>query len=69
MRGTRGAGATSIRDVIAFPKSTAGQCLLTGAPATVADAQLQELHVVPQRKQSDTQPAGNEGGSVNEIKE
>lgn len=39
------AGAPSIRDVIAFPKTSAAQCLLTGAPAPVADKQLRELHV------------------------
>ena len=36
-------GGQSIRDVIAFPKTQRGQCLLTGAPARVADAQLAEL--------------------------
>lgn len=39
------AGAPSIRDVIAFPKTAAAQCALTGAPAGVADKQLAELHV------------------------
>lgn len=39
------AGATSIRDVIAFPKTTAAQCLLMKAPSDVSDAQLAELHV------------------------
>lgn len=39
------AGAPSIRDIIAFPKTTAGQCLLTEAPAEVADSQLKELHI------------------------
>lgn len=39
------AGAPSIRDVIAFPKTTQAQCSLTGAPAAVADDQLQELHL------------------------
>ena len=36
------AGARSIRDVIAFPKTAAGTCLLTRAPGTVSAAQLAE---------------------------
>ncbi len=39
------AGTESIRDVIAFPKTTSAQCLLTGAPSPVAPQQLHELHV------------------------
>lgn len=39
------AGAPSIRDVIAFPKTTQAQCALTGAPAAVDSQQLQELRV------------------------
>ncbi len=38
-------GATSIRDVIAFPKTQRGQCLLTQAPSPVDEKQLRELHV------------------------
>ncbi|MCL1634525.1 aspartate--tRNA ligase [Luteimonas sp. SX5] len=39
------AGTESIRDVIAFPKTTTAQCLMTGAPSPVPDKQLAEVHV------------------------
>jgi len=41
------AGATSLRDVIAFPKTTSGICLMTKAPASVFPAQLRELGFEP----------------------
>ena len=36
-------GLDTIRDVMAFPKTQRGQCLLTGAPSEVSPAQLKEL--------------------------
>ena len=39
------AGAESIRDVIAFPKTQRAQCLLTKAPNVVEEKQLRELHI------------------------
>jgi len=46
------AGADSIREVIAFPKTASAQCPLTEAPSQVPERQLQELHVrvVPPKK-------------------
>ncbi|MHA2620972.1 MAG: aspartate--tRNA ligase [bacterium JZ-2024 1] len=39
------AGCESLRDVIAFPKTTSAQCPMTNAPAPVTDQQLRELHL------------------------
>ena len=38
-------GLPSIRDVIPFPKTQKGSCLLTGAPSKVAQRQLNELKI------------------------
>jgi aspartyl-tRNA synthetase len=38
-------GASSIREVMAFPKTQTASCLLTQAPSPVGDAQLRELGI------------------------
>jgi aspartyl-tRNA synthetase len=38
-------GATSLRDVIAFPKTAKGTCLMTDSPGTVEARQLRDLHI------------------------
>jgi aspartyl-tRNA synthetase len=44
-------GSTSIRDVIAFPKTQKATCPLTEAPSSVARKQLTELHLRPDWKE------------------
>jgi aspartyl-tRNA synthetase len=51
------AGAESLRDVIAFPKTQRGQDLLMDAPSEVPAEQLEELHVRVRR------PARGEGAA------
>ncbi|MGQ0658874.1 MAG: aspartate--tRNA ligase, partial [Chromatiales bacterium] len=48
------AGAPSIRDVIAFPKTQTAACPLTGAPSETSEQQLRELHIKLRR----TSPSG-----------
>ncbi|MBW3551879.1 MAG: aspartate--tRNA ligase [Gemmatimonadetes bacterium] len=38
-------GAASLRDVIAFPKTTAARALFEGAPASIGDDELKDLHI------------------------
>jgi len=38
-------GTPTIRDVIAFPKTAKGTCLMTDSPSTVSARQLKELHI------------------------
>ncbi len=40
----------SLRDVIAFPKTQKGQCLMTKAPSKIAKQQWEELHLRVQEK-------------------
>ncbi|MEJ8568930.1 aspartate--tRNA ligase [Elongatibacter sediminis] len=54
-------GEESIRDVIAFPKTTTAQCLMTAAPSAIADGQLAELHV-RSVVEADQPDASNEAG-------
>ncbi len=42
-------GTDNIRDVIAFPKTLTGQCLLTDAPSEVDQKQLDELNLQIQK--------------------
>ncbi|MCK5720140.1 MAG: aspartate--tRNA ligase [Thiomargarita sp.] len=47
------AGAKSIRDVIAFPKTQTASCLLTSAPSPVSQDQLRELNIRLRTKSTD----------------
>ena len=48
------AGASSIRDVMAFPKTQTASCLLTQAPAPVSERQLRELSIRLRKPQAET---------------
>ncbi len=43
------AGRSNLRDTIAFPKTASAACLLTQAPNSVSEKQLEELHLAVKR--------------------
>lgn len=47
-------GATSIRDVMTFPKTQTAGCLLTDAPSVVSNDQLKELNIRLRKAPTDT---------------
>ena len=44
-------GSSSIRDVIAFPKTQSAACIMTDAPGAVDELQLRELHIRLRKKE------------------
>jgi aspartyl-tRNA synthetase len=53
-------GASSIREVMAFPKTQTAACLLTNAPSSVGDTQLRELGIKLRSKPKVATEAGAE---------
>lgn len=49
-------GASSIRDVIAFPKTQSAACVMTDAPGAVDELQLRELHIRLRKKEPAATP-------------
>jgi len=54
-------GSSSIRDVIAFPKTQSATCLMTQAPGAVDEKQLRELHIRLRKSAKDVE--GNIAGT------
>ena len=51
-------GTSSIRDVIAFPKTAKGTCLMTDSPSAVSARQLRDLHIDVRAAVKKEQPPG-----------
>ncbi len=49
-------GTPSIRDVIAFPKTAKGTCLMTDSPSSVSTRQLRDLHLEVTAAKKETTP-------------
>ena len=50
-------GTDSLKDVIAFPKTSAGRDLLTGAPAELGNKDLADYHLSIQEEESSSEMA------------
>ena len=50
-------GTSSIRDVIAFPKTAKGTCLMTESPSAVSPRQLRDLHIDVKVAKKESPPA------------
>jgi aspartyl-tRNA synthetase len=46
-------GSGSLRDVIAFPKTTAARALFEGAPTALGDSELEELGLIVKRRETE----------------
>jgi aspartyl-tRNA synthetase len=54
-------GAPSLRDVIAFPKTTAARALFEGAPTPLSDDELRELHLRRLESGQSVEPSSGTG--------